>query len=424
MLIVTLILSVLVSLILGIDASSHSLEYTLDDKEKCDGNALVTKHMDDEDIVLVRAKGENPGTSNECVIMFGTAFGARKKSIRILITSFSIVECSTFLAAIQSSKGFFGSDDSDVKTMFNLSCSDNVNGAEYFSDAGNNIKIYLHKTDKRNLNFNFLLNVTLAERQTVETISTIVFIGLGVLLTVSLIGVGFVICCYLKVRRRSKRQFAAQYIARHGESTLTNSQTRHDDMDITGSIHSEACIIGSTDRHGLCTVCHRQHEDFAHVVDIGPDGEIHNEHSLLPNPHHHNTDDYTFVPAAITRGVQCAKRSRRPRAGAHSNRNMQLSSAGTRLATQSNEASEHCVGLMNSSGLFMDDNYVEDEDIDLSGNDLVPPSYDLSPPTYDEAISMPKPDSDNNEVVNHNADVSETDPLYQNVVTIANDGYK
>ena len=26
----------------------------------------------------------------------------------------------------------------------------------------------------------------------------------------------------------------------------------------------------------MCTVCNRHHDDYAHVVDIGPDGQVHN----------------------------------------------------------------------------------------------------------------------------------------------------
>ena len=33
-------------------------------------------------------------------------------------------------------------------------------------------------------------------------------------------------------------------------------------------------VIGSVDADGLCTLCNRHHDDFAHVVDVNQEGSI------------------------------------------------------------------------------------------------------------------------------------------------------
>lgn len=88
-----------------------------------------------------------------------------------------------------------------------------------------------------------------------------------------------------------------------------------------------------------------------------------------------------------------------------------LSGSTSRLAQQ-----VRATGLSSSGEIIIDDDD-DDIDIDVSGNDLIPPSYDLSPPSYDEAVNMPKPDEDiqRPSAASNHHDVSETDPLYQNI---------
>lgn len=142
----------------------------------------------------------------------------------------------------------------------------------------------------------------------------------------------------------------------------------------------------------MCTVCNRYHEDFAHVVDVDREGNVQatsTSHDLIRN----NTDD-------SDNGGDSGRNSPRPnRAQLSNNRN-------------------------NQTGTFARVQYYgeeEDDDVDLSGNDLIPPSYDLSPPSYDEAVNMPKPESTDLTRSTHQTEPTETDPLYQNIDTFTRD---
>lgn len=180
-------------------------------------------------------------------------------------------------------------------------------------------------------------------------------------------------------------------------------------------------FTGTQGTDGLCTVCHRHHDDFAHVVDIGPNGEIletHDSHSHHP---HHQTSHIrsTGRDNLMHRPERASTPRSRNAFGVLSNvhRNSQpLSGSASRLAPAAGHHTHNVGVTLGSSELMVDD---DDYDIDVSGNDLIPPSYDLSPPSYDEAVNMPKPDENLHlaAVSLHQPDISETDPLYQNIET-------
>lgn len=139
---------------------------------------------------------------------------------------------------------------------------------------------------------------------------------------------------------------------------------------------------------------HHRHDG---VVMVNRDGAIH-----VPNSNH-------STPRSGVGG----------HFGAHRN-NQPISGSVSRLVPPNRQSAP-----LSSSGEIMlgDDVDDDDDDIDVSGNDLIPPSYDLSPPSYDEALNMPKPDTEVHTTMSHRQqnDVSETDPLYQNIDSLSHD---
>ena len=162
----------------------------------------------------------------------------------------------------------------------------------------------------------------------------------------------------------------------------------HENYAHVVSVNHDNQVVGTSDSDNTCHLCHRSHEDFAHFVEINgtthvindpSDTSTHNHRHSHPNgqSHHHQHHHHQH------------HHRHHQRQRSHDNRHQNI-------IPQSYPGDE---------GRSLSD----DDDLDLSGNDLIPPSYDLSPPSYDEAIHMPKPNSST-------ADCSEeTDPLYQNI---------
>ena len=83
----------------------------------------------------------------------------------------------------------------------------------------------------------------------------------------------------------------------------------------------------------------------------------------------------------------------------------------------------HGAGIRGDNVWLNEEDIDIDDDIDLSGNDLIPPSYDLVPPSYEEAVGMPTPQAEAVIPVPpaRTSHVEESDPLYQNVDSLTSD---
>ena len=190
-----------------------------------------------------------------------------------------------------------------------------------------------------------------------------------------------------------------------------------DGGDICVSKKINSCIqTGSQNSDGRCTVCNRFHEDFAHIVDVNNAGEIqrtvHSGQNARQDANRNNIENLSYSDDSNSSSPRLNQRL-----GATSNNSSRNNHSGTRVLPH--------------------EDYDDEDDVDLSGNDLIPPSYDLSPPSYDEAVNMPKPDSSvspsgrqqqtssarpRQEVINGGCttiDPAETDPLYQNIDGLA-----
>ena len=164
-----------------------------------------------------------------------------------------------------------------------------------------------------------------------------------------------------------------------GRCTVCNRM--HENYAHVVSVNQDNQVIGSTDPDNTCHLCHRSHEDFAHFVEINGTTRVINDPSdTSSHTHRHSHPN----------GHSHHHQHRHRHQNHHDNRHHQ----------------NNFLRSFPEVGQSLSD---DDDDIDLSGNDLIPPSYDLSPPSYEEAIHMPKPSS------NTGGCSEETDPLYQNV---------
>ncbi|XP_045166481.2 uncharacterized protein LOC123529939 isoform X2 [Mercenaria mercenaria] len=415
-----------------VEVSGSVLTYTLDQPNLCHLKNVVTKWLGDDDIVLINAKStvDSDGLFPECVVKFGPSSESVKKTVKLKIESFYINSCGVYLAVEQSPKAFFSES---VSTLLNFSCETKPASERiYHADANNNIKIFLLKRDKYLLDYNFILNVTLVDHEEVETgISPAIVIGICVVVAIAVVGALCIVYRYLKIKKFSKQQFEAdgvfqQHNLSHQTQDSPMGSTRYSNLPLgeieaSGSVHSQTCIVGSLGSDGLCTVCHRHHDDFAHVVDIGPNGEIMETHDSHSHPHHQTSHIRSVERDNAV--LRSDSRSSTPRSrhvhnvhlGAH-RQGQPLTDSTSRLVPPARQQVHH--SMLSSSGELMVDD--DDIDMDVSGNDLIPPSYDLSPPSYDEAVNMPKPEEDLqvHTAVSQHQDVSETDPLYQNIESL------
>ncbi|XP_060596266.1 uncharacterized protein LOC132750325 [Ruditapes philippinarum] len=385
------------------EVSGKVSRYTLDQQNICQSaNVFTPPWLLENDVVLINAKSsvERNRLFPECVIKLGPDPDSTKKTVKLKIESFYITSCGVYLAVEQSPRTFF---DTDVSTLFNFSCHTKpASNLEYHGDANNNIKIFLLKENRHLLDYNFILNVTLVDHEEVAAgISSAVVIGICVVAAIFLIGAACISYRCLMIKRFSKQQFETDHVFRqsnlaHQIQDLPLGSTRYSNLplgeiDQTGSVHSQTCIVGTLGTDGLCTVCHRNHDDFAHVVDIGPNGEIIESHDSHSHPHHQTSHirssdrDIVIRPDSRT-STPRTRHVHNVNLGAHRH-NSPLSDSTSRLAPQIRAS-----GLSSSGELMVDDD--DDIDIDVSGNDLIPPSYDLSPPSYDEAVNMPKPEEE------------------------------
>lgn len=417
--------------------------YSLDSPGVCHETNVVTKWLEEDDVIILHGKKEI-NEFHECVIKFGPSSRSQKKTVQVKVELFYNEDCGVFLAAQQSPTAFF---NERVSVLFNFTCNSRPLGNVYHADANSNIKIFLLKRDKTSLNYNFILNITLVEHAEVTPgISTAVVISIAVIIAIAIPGVGCIVYRYLKVKKWTKQQCESNGI--FGQSSMSHitdgspqDSSRYSNLPLSDteprtSLHSQTCIVGTQGSDGLCTVCHRQHADFAHVVDIGPNGEILDNcshgtghHARHDQPHAADRDG--LLHGSDSRSSTPRNRRQIVHSGAHpgvqgANRHAPASSqSGTGMGSGSRLWPPQSQSVPSSglarSGEFDNGDVDDDDDIDLSGNDLIPPSYDLSPPSYDEALKMPKPDSENTSVAaGYTADVSETDPLYQNISTLSN----
>lgn len=414
-----------------VEVSGALLKYSFDSPTVChtsDVQNIKTRWLTDDETVLINAKGEadNDLLFPECVIKFGPKSESKKKTVKLKVDSFYINDCGVYLAVQQSPTSFF---NEHVSTLFNFSCKSNsVSEITFYADANNNVKIFLQKSDRSLIDYNFILNITLVEHAEVSPgISPALVIGICLVVTIAVIGSGCIVYRYLKITKFSKQQYEADagYHPRNLSHHIQDSPQgsgRYSNLPLgniepSSSMHSQTCIVGSQGSDGLCTVCHRHHDDFAHVVDIGPNGEImetHDSRSHHPTSHIRSAERDNLMLRPDSRGS--TPRSRHTH-GVLSNAHRQsqpLSGSASRLAPFASQQNHHS-GLIGTNELMDDDDF----DIDVSGNDLIPPSYDLSPPSYDEAVNMPKPDEKLHSTAAslRQPDVSETDPLYQNIET-------
>ena len=168
-------------------------------------------------------------------------------------------------------------------------------------------------------------------------------------------------------------------------------------------VHFFSPSIGRQRADGRCTVCNRSHEDFAHVVDVDSHGTVVDE-----PPHcglcHRSHEDFVHFEELNTSHIQVRGEGQRllGRSGA--------SNVG--ISTSSRPTSRH-ITTPGGQGPGRRHDIDDEEEIDVSGNDLIPPSYDLCPPSYDEAIDMPTPGE---RAANTSSQQEpEVDPLYQNI---------
>jgi len=183
-----------------------------------------------------------------------------------------------------------------------------------------------------------------------------------------------------------------------------------------------ANVLGSIGADGRCTMCNRHHEDFAHVIDVSADGNVHTSHSHIGSHGvHRSIDNLSREHGAESRSNTPISNRLRPHHHVHittatlfnfHDRNLHHGHSDSDLAPES-QALRNSGNIHHSDIIGADD---DDIDVDVSGNDLIPPSYDLSPPSYDEALTMPTPDAHvTPTTVRHLHHAEETHPLYQNI---------
>ncbi|KAL4226292.1 hypothetical protein ACF0H5_014275 [Mactra antiquata] len=415
--------------------SSSTLKFSLDQPGLCQKTNVVARWLQENDVVMVHAKTGDDGTSkrffNECVLKLGPKAESRKKTVKIKIESYYNGDCGVYLAVQQSPVSFF---NEQVSTMFNLSCHSIVaHNLVYYADKDNNVQIFLQKRQKDALNYNFILNVTLVDHHEEEPgLSLAIIICIIVIIAIAVFGTACIIVRCLKIKNWTKRQYESDvgYSPRNLAQDSPTS-TRYSNLpmgDNPPSHISQACIVGSEGEDGLCTVCHRHHDDFAHIVDVGPDGEV--METINSRHSHHRHDGVLLVNRDGALHVMDSNHST-PHGGAggqFGRRRNDQSHSGSASRLQPPNRQSIPINHLSSSGEIMLDEDEDDDDIDVSGNDLIPPSYDLSPPSYDEALNMPKPDSDvhpslspGQQLQQQQLDVSETDPLYQNIDSLTHD---
>ncbi|KAH3881182.1 uncharacterized protein LOC127879959 [Dreissena polymorpha] len=384
-------------------------EYTLDSPNICDSKSIMMKWLSSDDVIIVHGKTNAEPKVSECILKFGPSSLATKKTLMVKLETYYNQHCMVFLSAQQSPTQFF---EKEVSTLFNESCNTRPwRESVYYADAGNNIKIILQKGDQWAINFNFRLNITLDDHKviTVSNISQGLIIGLAVLFAVLIPGIVCIVFRYRKINNLKKRLDQM--------SVSGDSAARYTNLSSQGGgvLHSQTCIVGSQDASGMCTVCNRHHNDFAHVVDIGPDGQVHNSSSHGDRNRDEQRDSQSSNPDIYT------DREGDSHAVPISQASFNYSRPPAELPVGSHLHRGHIDGvLIASSGLARTSDVLGDfgdEDFDLGGNDLIPPSYDLSPPSYDEAIHMPKPDLDTSTEAVEQPLSEETDPLYQNIET-------
>ncbi|WAR25974.1 hypothetical protein MAR_011678 [Mya arenaria] len=366
----------------------------------CNSNNIVTYWMDDDDIVVVSGKTSDEQSYKECNIKLGPATNSQKKMVRMKIQTYYNQDCGVFLSAQQSPAAFF---DHEVKLMFNYSCSLRPgNDLTFYSDAGNNIKIKLQKTDNKH--------------QVVQVTNIKVIIGVAVaLFVVSLLAGGMI--WYLCHRNRRWSRILKQSVPSSGRESPISA--RYSDFPLhevhpSSSLHSQTCIVGSVTADGTCTVCNRQHDDFAHVIDIGPDGHVRGTHSRASN---RQADTDTLADNQTSTPNLQGSRGQHFTHGSHPSNNHRREARLVRHPGDEYSDTHVAIATTNGSRGSGDihDVGVDDDEMDISGNDLIPPSYDLSPPSYDEAVNMPMPDHDCSQGAGQAHGDTEIDPLYQNI---------
>lgn len=413
---------VLLFLVFVTGLESKLYEYGLDNHDLCKGRSIVLQKIEDNDLIVMKGKTDRDNPPfRECTIKFSPSSTARKRTTMIIFESFHIYDCGIYLTLEKSPGEFF---DDDVSTVFNFSCSSKPGKTPFYTNPDNFILITLRKLDHKLLAYNFIFNITLTDVPPEAHFSTRILIGIGILIAIAVPGIACVIFKYLKVRRWSKRQEereeeltsqSLQPLSRFPINNSSESTNRYSSMPLGESTsaptHTHTCIIDSIGPDGRCTVCNRMHENYAHVVSMTPDNQV--ARSTNPNNTCHlcnrSHEDFAhFVEINGTTRVindpvdsSCHSHRHRP-SGEHLHHQHHHHSQNHENRHRDNN---NLLSVLGDEGQSAS----EDDDIDLSGNDLIPPSYDLSPPSYDEAIHMPKPS------LNAGGCDEETDPLYQNI---------
>lgn len=413
---------VLLFLVFVSGLESKLFEYGLDNQDLCKGHSILLQKIEDSDLIVMKGKTDRDNSPfRECTIKFSPSSKAKKRTTMIVFESYHIYDCGIYLAVQESPSEFF---DKEVSKVFNLSCSSKPGKTPFYTKPDNFILITLHKLDDKKLGYNFIFNISLTDEPPEMQFSTRILIGIGILIAIAVPGIACVIFKYLKVRRWSKQQeereeeFTSQSLQplrRFPVNNSSESTNRYSSMPLAESSstpsHTHTCIIDNVGPDGRCTVCHRRHENYAHV-SMSPDNQVGGSANTSNTCHLCNRSHEDFAHFVEINGtthvindpVDTSSHSHRHRrSGEHSHHHHHHNNH------QNHDSRHHDSSNLLSVPGDETQSVSEDDDLDVSGNDLIPPSYDLSPPSYDEAIHMPKP------TLNSSTGNEESDPLYQNI---------
>ncbi|KAK3576668.1 hypothetical protein CHS0354_004955 [Potamilus streckersoni] len=380
---------VLLSSFLLLSFVEHNLAdqtfFSLDDPKVCASHATRTHWLKDEDTIVMSAKRHGHFIEDtlfsQCAIISGPDSAAKKQYTEIMLDSFFIDDCGVTLKVEQSPSSFF---EKDVQTLFQFSCHVIPEAQSYITMKKNNIRITLNKVDKNLLNYNFVLRISLKESSgSAESLSVGIIVGICVICIVGVFGTIFIIIKYMRIKHWNKRQLDSQTQAgnSHSLQSLNRSQNEHP-VRYTSVPHldhasADVVIVGNQGPNGLCSICGRSHEDFAHVS--------------------HEDFEQVVDPAGTQRNI----------------------------ARSSNLVPEtsHCLLRQNSAAQTSNQSAGPDKDnpyeIDEAAlrNNLIPPSYEDALPSYEEAVAMPKPENlhINIDHIPHPATSETQEPLYQNL---------
>lgn len=404
---------------------SRLYEYGIDNQKLCKGRSIVLQKIEDNDLIIMKGKTDQDNMPfTECTIKFSPSSNAKKRTTVIKFESYHIYDCGIYLAVQQSPREFF---DEDVSTVFNFSCTSKPGKTAFYTQPDNFILITLHKLHQKQLGYNFIFNISLTDVPPEAHFSTRILIGIGILIAIAVPGIACVIFKYLRVRRWSKRQEereeemtsqSLQPLRRFPIDNSSESTNRYSSMPLGDSsstpTHTHTCIIDSIGPDGRCTVCNRMHENYAHVLSMNSDNQVVGANNPSNTCHlcHRSHEDFAhFVEInGTTRVINDPVDT-----SGHSHRHHRRSGEYLHHSHHHHHHNQNHENRHRDSSNFLSvpgeegQSVSEDDDLDLSGNDLIPPSYDLSPPSYDEAIHMPKPG------MTRGSCDAETDPLYQNV---------